>query len=114
MILFFGGSGDPMRDYYLGGTQVAFEALESMRRQLSAELGEHGIRAVTLRTGGVPEAVPDFEGRDAIVDDIVKETMLGRAATLEDIGNAAAFAASDKGRMMTAATINVSCGALVD
>ena len=28
MILFFGGHGDPMRDYYLGGTQVAFEALD--------------------------------------------------------------------------------------
>jgi enoyl-[acyl-carrier-protein] reductase (NADH) len=40
--------------------------------------------------------------------------MLGRAATCEDVGNAAVFAASDKGRMMTAATVNVSCGALVD
>jgi 3-oxoacyl-[acyl-carrier protein] reductase len=31
--------------------------------------------------------------------------MLGRAATIEDVGNAAAFAASDRGRTMTAATI---------
>ncbi len=62
VILFFGGHGDPMRDYYLGGTQVAFEALESMRRQLSAELGRHGIRAVTLRSGGVLDSVADFEG----------------------------------------------------
>jgi 3-oxoacyl-[acyl-carrier protein] reductase len=114
VILFFGGSGDPMRDYYLGGTQVAFEALESMRRQLSAELGKEGIRAVTLRSGGVPDSLPEFDGRDAIVEGIVNETMLGRAATYEDVGNAAAFAASDKGRMMTAATVNVSCGALVD
>jgi 3-oxoacyl-[acyl-carrier protein] reductase len=114
VILFFGGSGDPVRDYYLGGTQVAFEALESMRRPLSAELGKNGVRAVTLRSGGVPDSVPDFEGRDAIVEGIVGETMLGRAATYEDVGNAAVFAASDKGRMMTAATINVSCGALVD
>jgi 3-oxoacyl-[acyl-carrier protein] reductase len=112
VILFFGGHGDPLRDYYIGGTQVAFEALESMRRQLSAELGKDGIRAVTLRSGGVPESAPDL--RDAIVEGIVKETMLGRAATLEDIGNAAVFAASDRGRMMTAATVNVSCGALVD
>jgi 3-oxoacyl-[acyl-carrier protein] reductase len=114
VILFFGGHGDPMRDYYLGGTQVAFEALESMRRQLSAELGKDGIRAVTLRSGGVPDSVPEFDGRDAIVEGIVGETMLGRAATYEDVGNAAVFAASDKGRMMTAATVNVSCGALVD
>jgi NAD(P)-dependent dehydrogenase (short-subunit alcohol dehydrogenase family) len=114
VILFFGGHGDPMRDYYLGGTQVAFEALESMRRQLSAELGRDGIRAVTLRSGGIPDSVPEFDGRDAIVEGIVGETMLGRAATCEDVGNAAVFAASDKGRMMTAATVNVSCGALVD
>ena len=114
VILFFGGHGDPVRDYYLGGTQVAFEAVESMRRQLSAELGKDGIRAVTLRSGGVPDSVPEFDGRDAIVEGIVGETMLGRAATYEDVGNAAVFAASDKGRMMTAATVNVSCGALVD
>jgi NAD(P)-dependent dehydrogenase (short-subunit alcohol dehydrogenase family) len=114
VILVFGGTGDPMRDYYIGGTQVAFEAMESMRRQLSAELGRHGVRVVTLRTGGVPESIPDFDGRDEIVDGIVGETMLGRAATLEDVGNAAAFAASDRARTMTAATVNVSCGALVD
>jgi 3-oxoacyl-[acyl-carrier protein] reductase len=115
VILAFGGSGDPMRDYYLGGLQVAFEAIESMRRQLSAELGRHGVRVVTLRTGGVPESIPEgVEGRQEIVDGIEQLTMLGRAATLEDVGNAAAFAASARARTMTAATINVSCGALVD
>jgi 3-oxoacyl-[acyl-carrier protein] reductase len=115
VILVFGGSGDPLRDYYLGGTQVAFEAMESMRRQLAAELGPHGVRVVTLRTGGVPETIPEgFDGRAAIVEGIEKQTMLGRAATLEDVGNAAAFAASDRARTMTAATINISCGALVD
>jgi 3-oxoacyl-[acyl-carrier protein] reductase len=30
------------------------------------------------------------------------------------VGRAAAFAASDHARTMTAATINVSCGALID
>ena len=38
----------------------------------------------------------------------------GRAATLEDVGNAAAFAASDWGRTMTGAALNISCGAFVD
>jgi 3-oxoacyl-[acyl-carrier protein] reductase len=115
VILTFGGSGDPMRDYYIGGTQVAFEALETLRRQLGMELGRHGIRTVTLRTGGVPETLPEgFEGREAIVEGIEKETMLQRTATLEDVGNVAAFVASDKARTMTAATANVSCGALVD
>jgi len=115
VLLAFGGSGDPLRDYYLGGLQVAFEAIESMRRQLSSELGRHGVRFVTLRTGGIPETIPaDMEGREAIVDDIEKLTMLGRAATLEDVGHVAAFVACDRARTMTAATANISCGALID
>jgi NAD(P)-dependent dehydrogenase (short-subunit alcohol dehydrogenase family) len=115
VILAFGGSGEPLRDHYLGGLQVAFEAIESMRRQLSSELGRHGVRVVTLRTGGVPESIPEgFEGSDQIAEEIERTTMLGRAATLEDIGNVAAFVASDRARTMTAATANVSCGALVD
>jgi 3-oxoacyl-[acyl-carrier protein] reductase len=115
VILAFGGSGDPLRHYYIGGTQVAFEAIESMRRQLSAELGPHGVRFVTLRTGGVPESLREgFDGREAIVDGMEKATMLGRAATLEDVGDVAAFMASDRARSMTAATANISCGALID
>jgi 3-oxoacyl-[acyl-carrier protein] reductase len=115
VILTFGGSGDPMRDYYIGGTQVAFEALEAMRKQLATELGPHGVRTVTLRTGGVPDSLPHgFEGREAIVEGMEKLTLLNRTATLEDVGNVAAFVASDKARTMTAATANVSCGALID
>lgn len=118
VILAFGGPGDrsgPNRDYYLGGTQVAFDAIETMRRQLSVELGPHGIRVVTLATGGIPETFPeDFEGREEISEMIAAETLLGRAATLDDVGNAAAFAASDRARSMTAAIVNVSCGALID
>jgi 3-oxoacyl-[acyl-carrier protein] reductase len=40
--------------------------------------------------------------------------MLGRGALLEDIGNVAAFVASDKPRTMTAATANITCSAPVD
>jgi 3-oxoacyl-[acyl-carrier protein] reductase len=118
VILAFGGPGDrsaPLRDFYLGGTQVAFDAIETMRRQLSVELGPHGIRFVTLASGGVAESLPEgFEGREQIVEMIEGQTLLGRAATLEDVGNAAAFAASDWARTMTAAIVNVSCGALID
>jgi 3-oxoacyl-[acyl-carrier protein] reductase len=118
VILAFGGPGDrsgPLRDYYLGGTQVAFDAIETIRRQLSVELGPHGIRFVTLASGGVPETFPgDFEEAGQITKMIEDQTLLGRAATLEDIGNAAVFAASDWARSMTAAIVNVSCGALLD
>ena len=117
VILAFGGPGDrsgPLRDYFLGGTQVAFDAIETMRRQLAVELGPHGIRVVTLASGGIPETMPDFDGRQEVVDMIEAQTLLGRAATLEDVGNAALFAASDWARSVTAAIVNVELRALID
>lgn len=117
VILFFGGDGgrDPIRDYYIGGFQIALNAVEALRRQLSAELGRHGVRALTLHCGGVLESLPeDFPDRDHIVDMIVSPTMLGRAATLEDVGNVAAFAASDHARAMTATQLNITCGRVAD
>jgi NAD(P)-dependent dehydrogenase (short-subunit alcohol dehydrogenase family) len=112
VILVFGGYGDP--GVNLGGLQVAFEALEAVRRQLARELGPHGIRALTIQTGGIPESLPkDFDGADAITAEIVEQTMLGRAATLDDVGNVAAFAASDLARSMTATALNITCGAEV-
>ena len=115
VILVFGGDGDPLPGYYLGGLQVAFSAMEALRRNLASELGPHGIRVVTLRTGGVPETLPEgFEGRERIVKDIEERTMLKRAATFEDVGHVAAFAASDYARTMTATALNITCGAEVD
>jgi 3-oxoacyl-[acyl-carrier protein] reductase len=50
----------------------------------------------------------------AVIDDIVEGTMLKRAATLEDVGNVAVFAASDWARTMTATALNITCGSVVD
>jgi NAD(P)-dependent dehydrogenase (short-subunit alcohol dehydrogenase family) len=115
VILVFGGYGDPLPGHHLGGLQVAFGAMESLRRNLASELGPYGIRAVTLQTGGVPESIrEDFELRDVVTKEIERRTMLGRAATLEDVGNAAVFAASDWARAITASQINITCGSIVD
>ncbi|WP_210244042.1 SDR family NAD(P)-dependent oxidoreductase [Arthrobacter yangruifuii] len=115
VILVFGGSGNPVPGLFLGGLQAAFEAMESMRRQLSSELGSYGIRVLTLRSGGIPETLPqNMEGAGEIADAMIRSTMLGRAATLDDVGNVAAFAASDRAASMTAASLNLSAGALVD
>ena len=111
VILMFGGYGDPVPR--VGGLQVAFGALESLRRALACELGPSGIRVVTLQTGGIPETLPgDFGGRQGIVDSITGRTMLGRAATLADVGHVAAFAASDQARSITATAINITCGSV--
>jgi enoyl-[acyl-carrier-protein] reductase (NADH) len=113
VILAFGGTGEPVP--LLGGLCVAFDAVESLRRQWACELGPHGVRFVTIKTGGVPETVPDnFAGRDEIVSGIEQAALLNRTATLAHVGHVAAFVASDHSRTMTSATVNISCGALVD
>lgn len=115
VIMAFGGYGDPMPGYNLGGLQVAFQAMEALRRNLASELGPHGIRVVTLQTSGVPESIPEgFDGREAITEAIEQRTMLNRAATLADVGNVAAFAASDWARTITATKLNITAGAQVD
>jgi len=50
----------------LGGTPVAWAAIEAQCRQWACELGPQGIRVVWLRTTGLPEAIPDTG--DAIAD----------------------------------------------
>jgi enoyl-[acyl-carrier-protein] reductase (NADH) len=114
-VLFFGGSGDPVPNYSIGGFQVALHAVEAMRRQYASELGAAGVRFVTLRTGGIPDTIPDvMDGGEELAASLAAATMTGRAATLADVGAVAAFVASDKARTMTAATVNVSAGALID
>jgi 3-oxoacyl-[acyl-carrier protein] reductase len=114
VILTFGGDG-PQTLPGLGGFKVALDAIEGLRRQWAVELGQHGIRVVTLKTGGVPESIPDtFAGKGEIAAGIQRATLLNRAATLDDVGNVAAFVASDRARTMTATEVNISCGALMD
>jgi 3-oxoacyl-[acyl-carrier protein] reductase len=80
VILAFGGDADPPPGLHLGSLQICFHAIEAMRRQLASELGQYGIRTVTLRTGGVPEAIPSgFAGREVIAKSIEDATLLGRA-----------------------------------
>ncbi len=115
VILFFGGTGEASahRRWQLGGLLAAFDAVESMRRQLAAELGPHGVRVVTLQTGGIPESIP-AEHRAPIEADIVGETVLGRAATKADVGRTAVFVASDWGSAITGTQVNITCGSVLD
>ena len=115
VILTFGGAGgrDPIRDYTSGGFQVALGAIDVLRRQLAVELGPHGIRVVTLQSGGVPETTRE-DWREAITQSFIDTSMLKRVETLEDVGNVAAFAASDLARTMTATAFNITCGRVAD
>ena len=115
VILTFGGYGPPAAN--LGGFQVGFGAVEALRRSLACELGPHGIRVLTLQTGGIPESNPDTYPEDfrrALEKDTAARTMLNRAATLSDVGAVAVFAASDQARALTGTALNLTVGAVVN
>jgi 3-oxoacyl-[acyl-carrier protein] reductase len=106
-ILTFGGYGQPPRDFYLGGFQVGLSAVDALRRQLAAELGQYGIRVVTIQSVGIADS--HGSGEDA-----TPQRLLAHAPTLADVGNVAVFAASDHAAAVTATAINITCGAEVD
>jgi len=114
VILHFGGGG-PQTLPGLGGFKIALDAMEGLRRQWAIELGKQGIRVVTIKTVGITESIPEnMPGRDEIVTSIQQVALLNRTATLADVGNVAAFVASDQARTMTSTEVNISCGAIVD
>ncbi|GAB3741415.1 SDR family oxidoreductase [Microlunatus parietis] len=113
VILAFGGSG-PQTVPGLGGFKIALDTLEGIRRQWAVELGPHGIRVITLKSGGIGEALPDSmpaADRRQLLDSLTAPTLLGRLATLADVGNVASFAASDLAASITSTELNISCGA---
>ncbi|GAA1612424.1 MULTISPECIES: SDR family NAD(P)-dependent oxidoreductase [Kribbella] len=115
VILTFGGYGDPAAN--LGGFQVGFGAVEALRRSLARELGQYGIRAVTLQTNGIPESNPDTYPEDfrrEVAEHTAAATMLNRAATLADVAAAATFAASDHAASFTGTALNLTAGAVVN
>ena len=108
----------------VGGTAVAFDAVESLCRQWAVELGPHGVRVLWLLTTGIPEAMAMFDGlfpdygtwapplhRQELIELMERKTMLGRLATLEDVGNMAAFMASDRASGTTGIGANITGGA---
>jgi 3-oxoacyl-[acyl-carrier protein] reductase len=114
VILHFGGSDDTNSMPGLGTVQIGCDMVEAMRRQWACELGPHGIRVVSLRTGGIADSAPDTPEAERFRQQIADSTLLKRAATPEDVGRVAAFLASDHARTMTSTQVNISCGALVD
>jgi 3-oxoacyl-[acyl-carrier protein] reductase len=104
----------------VGGTGVTFDAIESQCRQWACELGGHGVRVVWLQTTGLPEALEDgvqpaYGTGSAMTSSehiawMERMTMLNRLPSLTEIGNVAAFMASDHAAAMTATAVNLTCG----
>jgi NAD(P)-dependent dehydrogenase (short-subunit alcohol dehydrogenase family) len=105
----------------VGGMGPAWAAMEAMTRFLSAELGASGVRAVCLRSTGIPEtrtidvvfglhaAAAGME-RGQFLGMMEKRTHRQRSTTLAELADAAVFAASDRAGAMTGTTLNLTGG----
>jgi NAD(P)-dependent dehydrogenase (short-subunit alcohol dehydrogenase family) len=108
-----GGIGYP----YTGGFAAACCAVESFSRNLAAELGVYGVRAVTMRSGGSPDSRIFKEAMDSspevmqnVLHQMKQDTMVKKLPMMADIANVATFLSSDLAGMLTGITIDVTGG----
>ncbi|MFI6326127.1 SDR family NAD(P)-dependent oxidoreductase [Nonomuraea sp. NPDC050556] len=109
---------------------MAGAAVEGLVRQLAAELGAHGVRAVGMRLNGIPETASrlgshtaQMWGRAAerlgvpyerLLEQVGAGTFSGRPLTVRQVADVAVFLASDRAGGVTGTVVNVTGGAGVD
>lgn len=109
----------------IGGMGPAWAAMEAFNRNLSAEFGAHGIRAVCIRSTGLPETktIEVVFGLHAKAMGIPQEQFLAfvesmthrkRSSTLAEVAKVAVFLASDQASGMTGTVANLTGGMIVD
>lgn len=109
MTLSYLGAVRAVQNYNVMG--VAKAALESTVRYLASELGEKGIRVNGISAGPIKtasaRAIADFS---RILDHVSSRAPLRRNTTQEEVGDAAAFLASDLSRGVTGNILYVDSG----
>jgi NAD(P)-dependent dehydrogenase (short-subunit alcohol dehydrogenase family) len=109
----------------VGGMGPAWAAMEALSRALSAEFGPHGIRAICLRSTGIPETgtIDVVFGLHAKAIGISREQFQAmieqmshrrRSTTLAELADVAALMASDRAVAMTGTVANLTGGIIVD
>lgn len=109
----------------VGGMGPAWAAMEAFNRNLSAEFGSRGIRAVCIRSTGLPEThtIDVVFGLHAAALGITREQFQGfieslthrkRSSTLAEVANTAAWLASDQASGVTGTVVNLTGGLLAD
>jgi NAD(P)-dependent dehydrogenase (short-subunit alcohol dehydrogenase family) len=108
-----GGIGYPLT----AGFAPACCAVESLSRNLAAELGRYGVRVVNIRSAGSPdsrlfanaiEKYPDV--MEPVLQRMKQDTMLKALPLMSDIANVSVFLASPWAGKITGVTVDVTCG----
>lgn len=90
---------------------IAKAALENTVRYLAADLGPEGIRVNSLSPGPIKTlAAAGVPGFRMMLNYCEKVAPMRQAVTQEDVGQVAAFLASDGGRLITGETIYIDGG----
>jgi NAD(P)-dependent dehydrogenase (short-subunit alcohol dehydrogenase family) len=109
----------------VGGMGPAWAAMEAFNRNLSAEFGAKGVRAICVRSSGMPETetIDIVFGLHANAMGIPREQFQGfieslthrkRSTKVSEVAEMAAFLASDRGSGMTGTVANLTGGLIVD
>lgn len=109
MTVSFYGADRVVENYNMMGPVKA--ALESSVRYLAADLAERRIRAYAISAGPVKtRAASGIDRFDALLDKVRERTPAHRLVGIEEIGQIAAFLASDAGAPMTGSVIYADGG----
>ncbi|MFN7008576.1 MAG: enoyl-ACP reductase FabI [Allorhizobium sp.] len=109
MTVSFYGADRVVENYNLMGPVKA--ALESSVRYLAADLAESRIRAYAISAGPVKtRAASGIDRFDTLLDRVRERTPAHRLVGIEEIGEIAAFLASDAGAPMTGSVIYADGG----
>jgi enoyl-[acyl-carrier protein] reductase I len=105
----FYGAEKVVSTYNIMGPAKA--ALEAATREVASELGPSGITVNVLSPGPMAtRAAGGIASFDAMMQEAVERSPMKRLATIEDVGAAAVFLASDAARNITGETLHVDAG----
>ena len=105
----FYGSERVVKNYNLMGPVKA--ARESSVRYVAAELGHKGIRAHAISPGPIAtRAASGIDRADELLERAKEESPDARMVTIQDVGNFAAFLASDAGTHITGTVVPIDGG----
>ena len=86
-------------------------AIISMTRQLAAEGGKYGIRANTISPGLIRTPQTEWAIASTAIEGILRQVMIKRIGTTDDVINCALYLASDESSWVTGADFAVDGGA---
>lgn len=98
--------------HQMGGFSLANAAIEALTRALAGEYGRRGVRVVGLRSNFTPETYPEVT--DEQMAPLLRDTLLGRLPRLAELAATAVYLASDGAGAISGATVNLTCGAIID